>query len=350
MSDNITAEKFSQAFRDKTDAVRASTASAPSPTFDDPPCKTGLREFQLIDNAAVRHLIAGAATKHCELDPAPTWLVKRFAVELSPLITCLFNASMKSGCFPSSQKCAVVTPGLKKPTLDPTDLGNYRPISNLTFLSKVLERAAYEQISNYLGNNNLLPDNQSAYRKHRSTETATLKVMSDVYQAMDAGKITLLSLLDLSAAFDTVDHTFLLQRLHHSFGISDNVLLWLESYLTGRTQYVRFNGDVSSTSVVQCGVPQGSVLGPVLFLLYSAGVIYLIEKHGFSVHGYADDLQVYGHCLQTESAALMTNMSVCIEAIGNWMASNRLRLNPSKTEIIWLGSSRRLGHCYAGGM
>ena len=183
MSDNITAEKFSQAFRDKTDGVRASTASAPSPTFDDPPCKTGLREFQLIDNAAVRHLIAGAATKHCELDPAPTWLVKRFAVELSPLITCLFNASMRSGCFPSSQKCAVVTPGLKKPTLDPTNLGNYRPISNLTFLSKVLERAAYEQISNYLGNNNLLPDNQSAYRKHRSTETATLKVMSDVCQA-----------------------------------------------------------------------------------------------------------------------------------------------------------------------
>ena len=137
---------------------------------------------------------------------------------------------MRSGCFPSSQESAVVTPGLKKPTLDPTDLGNYRPISNLTFLSKVLERAAYEQISIYLGNNNLLPDNQSAYRKHRSTETATLKVMSDVYQAMDAGKITLLSLLDLSAAFDTVDHTLLLQRLYYSFGISGRVLLWLESY------------------------------------------------------------------------------------------------------------------------
>ena len=96
----------------------------------------------------------------------------------------------------------------------------------------------------YLGYNKLIPNSQSAYRKHRSTETATLKVMSDVYEAMDAGKITLVSLLDLIAAFYIVNLSFLLQRLHSSFGISDNVLLRLESYLTGRTQYVRFNGAV----------------------------------------------------------------------------------------------------------
>ena len=189
----------------------------------------------------------------------------------------------------------------------------------------MLERAAYEHKSIYLGYNNLLPDNQSAYRKHCSTETATLKVMSDVYQVMDAGKITLLSLLDHSAAFDTVDHTILLQRLYHSFEMSGSVLLWLQSYLTGCTQYVRFNGDVSSTSVVQRGVPQGSVFGLVLFLLYSAGVINLIEKHGFSVHEYADDQQVYGHCLQTESYALMKNMT-SVKMAADWILDNREKL------------------------
>ena len=114
--------------------------------------------------------------------------------------------------------------GIKKSTLDPFDLGNYRPISNLTFVPKLLERVAHEQIIGYTSDNHLLPDNQSAYQKHRSTETATLKVLSDVYQAADMGKITLLGMLDLSAAFDTVDHQILLNRLQHSFDITGTVL------------------------------------------------------------------------------------------------------------------------------
>ena len=125
---------------------------------------------------------------------------------LSPFIAALFNASMSGGYFPASQKIASITPILKKASLDPLDLGNYRPISNLTFLSKLLERAAYEQIVGYMECHHLLPPLQSAYQKHRSTETATIKVMSDIYRAADAGLVMLLGLLDLSAAFDTVDH------------------------------------------------------------------------------------------------------------------------------------------------
>ena len=115
----------------------------------------------------------------------------------------------------------------------------------LTFVSKLLKRVEHEQIIGYTSDNHLLPDNQSAYQKHRSTETATLKVLSDVYQAADMGKITLLGMLDLSAAFDTVDHQILLNRLQHSFGITGTVLQWISSYLTGRTQFVRFNGSTS---------------------------------------------------------------------------------------------------------
>ena len=102
--------------------------------------------------------------------------------------------------------------------------------------------------------------------------------------------------------------------------------------------------------MVTSGVPQGSVLGPILFIAYSAEVIGIVEQHGFNVHAFADDLQVYGHAAQHEAAVLATRMSTCIESVKAWMSSNRLRLNPSKTELIWLGSSRRLHHCSSTGM
>ena len=122
----------------------------------------------------------------------------------------------------------------------------------------------------------------------KDTETAMLKVLADAYVAADTGYVTLLSLLDLSAAFDTVDHSILVERLRRSNGIVGRALDWLKSYLTGRSQFVRFNGEVSATTPVTCNVPQGSVLGPVLFLLYAAGVMNLVEDCGFSAHAYAD--------------------------------------------------------------
>ena len=207
------------------------------------------------------------------------------------------------------------------------------------------QHAAQEQIVGYASENQLLLDTQSAYQKHRSTETATLEGLSDVYEAADSGKLTLLGLLDLSAAFDTVDHQILLGRLRHSFGISGTVLDWIASYLTGRTQFVRFNGQSSKTVPVTSGVPQGSVLGPILFLIYTAEVVLVVRKHGFNVHAYADDLQIYDLTASSGMAGLLQRMPVCIEDVSTWMSSNRLCLNPSKTELIWLGSSRRLQNC-----
>ena len=133
----------------------------------------------------------------------------------------------------SSQKCAVVMPVLKKPTLDASDTGNYKPISNLTFLSKLLERCAYDQLRVYLQVNNLLPEHQSAYRRFHSTEMAMLEVVADTYVAADTGHVTLLSLLDLSASFDTVAHSILVERTRRSNGIVGRALDWLKSYLTG---------------------------------------------------------------------------------------------------------------------
>ena len=298
--------------------------------------------FSAVDETVVVRLIRSAANKNSMLDPVPTWIVKQYVDDLAPFITTLFNSSIQNGVFPSSQKCACVTPILKKTSLDIDDLGNYRPISNLTFLSKVLERCIYEQTTAYLQEHKLFPEKQSAYRKFHSTETAILEVLSNVYAAADNGKVTLLGLLDQGSAFDCVDHEILCERLGHNFGFTGKALKWFKSYLTDRSQFVSFNGEQSKTTRVYYGVPQGSVLGPLFFLLYTAEVFAIVEKHGLMSHGYADDLQIYGHTDPGSTSTLVSTLSHCVDDLKDWMASNRLRLNPAKTELIWLASSRRL--------
>ena len=123
-----------------------------------------------------------------------------------------------------------------------------------------------------------------------------LKVLSDILLGIDAGDLSALVLLDLFAAFDTVDHHILLQRLEHSYGITGLVRQWFQSYLVGRRQFVRTGSSASSLVRIMCGVPQGSVLGPILFLLYTADLLLLIEGHGLCLHLYADDTQVHGFC------------------------------------------------------
>ena len=144
-----------------------------------------------------------------------------------------------NGNLPVAQKVAIVTPLLKKASLDPQDLKNYRPVSNLSFVSKLVERLVVKQLNIYLESNGLMPPLQSAYRLHHSTETALLNVMSDILMAADDRQVTLLALLDLSAAFDCVDHDIVLSRLRSSFGLEDTVLAWIRSFLIDRTQHVR---------------------------------------------------------------------------------------------------------------
>jgi Reverse transcriptase (RNA-dependent DNA polymerase) len=148
-----------------------------------------------------------------------------------------------------------------------SDPSNYRPILNLATLGKLLECVVVQQITSYLCQNNMFPEFQSAYRQYRSTETALIKVVNDIIRALDVGDVALLTLLDLSSAFDTVDHDILLTRLEISFSIESLPLKWKRSYLTSRTHTVSFGGRQSTSDIVHCGVPQGSVLGPLLFML-----------------------------------------------------------------------------------
>ena len=157
-------------------------------------------------------------------------------------------------------------PLLKKATLDPDDPASYRPISNLSFASKVVERVVDARLTKHATKHQLLPVYQSAYRPHHSTETAIVSILNDMICAVDQGQVGALMLLDLSAAFDTVEHQILMEVLQRRFGVQGKAPEWLGDFLSDRCQVVRAGDDVSTTVALRYGVPQGSVLGPKTFL------------------------------------------------------------------------------------
>ena len=217
-------------------------------------------------------------------------------------------------------------------------LKNYRPVSNLLFLSKVLEKVVLIQIENHLVVNGLKDVYQSAYKSKHSTETALLKVTSDLLIATDDGKVSVLALLDLSAAFDTLGHSILLKRLNLSFGVSGTALKWFESYLSDRQQTVVANGNTSLPAPLRFGVPQGSVLGPALFTIYSQPLSQVIVKHGFNYHRYADDTQIYKSAQVQDANSIVDALNECMSDVSEWMACNKLKLNEEKTEILITGT------------
>jgi hypothetical protein len=324
------------------ESIRAGTANAAKPTYSVSGSGQMFDKFNVTTPEQIVKLLSTSTNKYCALDPVPTTIVKQSADLIAVFISELLNRSLAEGYVPSSQKIAFINPHLKKHGLDTLDNKNYRPVSNLPFLSKLLERVVAGQLNEFLQQTKSLPLSQSAYRKFHSTETALLKVFSDLCRAIDDGNTCLLGLLDLSSAFDTVDHEILLSRLEITFGFNGLVLQWLKSYLTGRTQVVRIAGCCSEPSALCSGVPQGSILGPLLFILYTAPVLEIINKHGLSGHCYADDTQIQFYCAPSQMFQLAGVFSNCIAELENWMAMNRLKLNSDKTEFIWMASRGRL--------
>jgi len=338
---DIDATVLHQYFDDKVAGVREATAGAEMPQFTPAPAGCELRIFTPVTPTDVIKMVRALPDKQCSSDPLPTWLLKKNIEVLAPFLSRLICWSLEHGVVPSAMKSAYITPVMKKADMDPADTKSYRPISNLSVMSKLLERFVSKQLLTYLTDNRLLPDRQSAYRAFHSTETAVLKVLADILLALDSGDLAALTLLDLSAAFDSVDHETLLRRLQASYGLDGIVKRWFTSYLSGRTQYVRSSTSSSGLSAVLYGVPQGSVLGPILFLLYTADVFQLIKRHQLESHGFADDTQIYGFCHPSDTSSLQERLSVCIDDVTTWTTTNRLLLNPNKTEVLWCSSTRR---------
>ena len=223
--------------------------------------------------------------------------------------------------------------------MDQNEFKNYRPVSNLSFLSKVLERVVLDQLFEYLNQNNLLSPNQSAYRPGHSTETALIKVTNDILTSLDQGDVTVLSLLDLSSAFDTLDHSILFNILQNDFKITDTALNWFKDYLTCRSQSVNICNSFSNPSSLKYGVPQGSVLGPVLFIMYTKSLHNIIRKYSVSDQSFADDTQLYQSCRPIDIDNTILNIENCISDVKSWMQEHKLKLNDSKTETMLINSS-----------
>jgi len=301
-----------------------------------------LTTFENVDESTIRKYIMSASSATCDLDPVPSKLIKSELLEiLLPAITNIVNLSLSSSTFPDNFKHALIKPLLKKSNLDINILKNFRPISNLAFLSKLIEKVVAAQLQEHLETNNICEPFQSAYKTGHSTETALLRVQNDILCAIDRKCGVLLVLLDLSAAFDTVDHLTLLALLKSSVGIEDKALLWFRSYLTNRTQSVQIENSTSLPATVQFGVPQGSVLGPLLFCVYTLLLGNIIRKYCLSFHIYADDTQIYCSFQsnsQESAASSLMKLKNCIIEIQSWMTSFRLKMNEEKTEFIVIAS------------
>uniref|UniRef100_A0A3B3I2H5 Reverse transcriptase domain-containing protein n=1 Tax=Oryzias latipes TaxID=8090 RepID=A0A3B3I2H5_ORYLA len=277
-----------------------------------------------------------ANTTTCLLDPIPTSLFKAFYKFFESEILNIANCSLQTGVFPSACKTAVVRPLLKKSNLDPKIMDNYRPVSNLPFLGKIIEKLVFIQLHDFLNEHNVLEKCQSGFRTNHSTETALLKILNDLRHNYDSQKLSVLVLLDLSAAFDTVDHQILIDRLRSRVGLSGTALNWFHSYLTDRHFFVSMDTRSSGVHEIGCGVPQGSILGPILFNLYMLPLGDVIRRHGVDFHSYADDTQLY-IAMSPDDLEPVNTLLNCILDIKLWMAENFLQLNQDKTEVLIIG-------------
>ena len=240
------------------------------------------------EDFVLKHLQGLVSTKATGHDSCPARLIKIAAPVIAGPLTYLINLSLNTGVFPQSWKKARVTPihkggDIKEPS-------NFRPISVLPIFSKILERAVFEQLYNYMNSNQLLNTNQSGFRPLHSTSTALINITDDWLSSFDHGELVGVVMLDLNKAFDTVDLDILIQKLKH-YGVDDKGINWFNSYLKGRSHFTTINGKNSSFRPVCCGIPQGSIIGPLMFIIYINDLPLHVSHCKVSM--YADDTALY---------------------------------------------------------
>ena len=290
----------------------------------------------------VNRLLSSLPCKSSPVDYIPTSLIKSCSSVFSVLISTLANLSFSQGTFPSTFKFAVVSPLLKKPGLDADNPANFRPISNLNNISKIIERLFLARLQPHVTASPNFNQLQSAYRQHHSTETALLVTLNSIFRSSDEGKPSTLISLDLSAAFDMIDHRILLSRLYTSFGITGPVLNFIESYLTGRSQCVRAGQASSRHTSCNLGVPQGSVLGPILFSLYTSPIGSIASNFNIALQQYADDTQLFFAATADSLQSNLSRLELCLATLHSWFCSNGLALNGDKSEAITFGTRQKL--------
>uniref|UniRef100_A0A8C6TXT2 Reverse transcriptase domain-containing protein n=1 Tax=Neogobius melanostomus TaxID=47308 RepID=A0A8C6TXT2_9GOBI len=266
-----------------------------------------------------------------------TIFLKKYKHYLTPPITKLINSSLEECTFPTALKSAIVTPIYKSG--DKQAISNYRPISLLPVFSKAIEKVVAEQLTTHLENESLLHPMQFGFRTNHSTETACCYFMESIKSSLDTGKVVGAVFLDLRKAFDTVNHLVLLSKLKQ-YNLSINTLSWIKSYLAGHAQCVRVSEAVSPLRECTMGVPQGSILGPLLFSLYINDLPSVCDD--VDVQMYADDTVIYTDGKDHEQVA--TKLSKAMDKISIWLNDSCLTLNVSKTATMFFSTKPNKKH------
>lgn len=290
----------------------------------------------ITESNILKHLKNLKVSKATGVDQIPAKILKLSCNIIAPSLTYIFNQSITTGVFVDDWKRARVVPIYKSE--DRRKCENYRPISILPVVSKLFEKEIFGQFYQYLINNSLLSRFQSGFRPKHSTLSLLIQMNDKWLENMDNGELTGLISVDIRKAFDSIDHKILLRKMQEQFGIQGLELNWFQSYLTKRSQVCVVNGHTSSAKEIICGVPQGSILGPLLFLLYINDLPECLLNTTPGM--YADDTQIYAS--SANFTDLVAKLNKDLENIVKWLSQNKLQLHTDKTKLMFIGSPYNL--------
>ena len=336
-SDTELANQFMYYFVDKINTIRSKLQISCPDTINSCSYAGGiLSVFEPATCDEILKIVMSFGVKCSAEDPVPSHLLKNNLTTFIPIWLEIVNLSLETGSM-DCLKDAVLLPLIKQidAMTDTENFKNYRPVSNLVFISKLIERVVADRLENHMNANNLHLHYQYGYKKNHSTESLLLKIVNDLFELFDDKAPSVLLLLDLSAAFDTVDQQKLLNILKNEIGVIGTAHKWFKSFLVNRSQKVKIGQSFSNKRALDFGVPQGTVLGPVLFNVYVRPLYQHAEMIKINIFGYSDDHQLLQTFLPTlQHKALGQDISYCLEHISKWMNDSFLCINKSKTKIM----------------
>ena len=330
------ANDFNDYYVDKVKKIRDSIPQEIDiPNYYSRPFKGNIMyKFRETTELEVEKLIKDHGIKTSAEDPIPSKLLISSLDILLPVLTKMVNKSLSEGCI-DGVKWSIIDPLLKKAGLDTEKHKNYRPVNNIVYFSKLTERVVASRLEEHMNINNLHESTQFAYKREHNIETMMIGLTDEVLRGFDNNMATIVIFFDLSAAFDTIDIGKLLQILKDEIGIDGIALKWFKSFLTGRTQRVKINGQYSESLEVPCGAPQGSVLGPKIFNINVRSQPTVFKQCLFTTSSFADDSNGRrSFALTFQFEILKNNVVNCMRDIITWSNVHFMKINPDKTELL----------------